>query len=89
MTVIPNSQQIPSSIIFLNLSSLFTNYCKTETDKVYLLHYTNNNNVISILDKDEKIIDIQVTAANISINQVTAHDQLFNASKRFINSLVA
>lgn len=88
MTTIPNSRKIPSSIIFLNLDSLFSNYCKTET-AVHLLHYINNSNTISIIDHQERIIDIEVTDVDVRIIPLKGHDDLFKASKEFIHALIA
>lgn len=88
MTTIPNSRKIPTSIIFLNLDSLFSNYCKTET-AIHLLHFTNNSNIISIIDNQERIIDIEVTDTDVHIIPLNGHDHLFDASKKFIHSLIA
>jgi len=89
MITIPNNRKLPSSIVFLNLSSLFTNYCLNNTEVAYALHYININNVISIIHKEDKILDIEVTDANIKIIPLSLSDHLYTYSEKFIHSLIA
>lgn len=89
MITIPNNRKLPSSIVFLNLSSLFTTYCSTNTEIDYPLHYLNQDDVISILHKNDKVLDIQVTDTNIKITPVTRTAHLYEASEKFIHALTA
>jgi len=89
MITIPNNRKLPSSIVFLNLSSLFTNYCLNNTEVAYALHYTNVDNVISIIHKEDKILDIEVTDANIKIIPLALSEHLYTYSEKFIYSLIA
>jgi hypothetical protein len=88
MITIPNERKLPQSIIFLNLSSLFTNYCLSNTEVAYALRYTNKNNVISIINRDNKVLDIQVTEDNIQITPLALSDHLYEISGKFIKSLL-
>jgi len=89
MITIPNHRKLPSSIVFLNMSSLFTNYCLSNTEVAYALHYVNKNDVISVIHKEDKVIDIEVTDAAIKITPLTLSKHLYEVSEKFIHSLVA
>jgi len=89
MITIPNNRKLPSSIVFLNMSSLFTNYCLSNTEVAYALHYINNNDVISVIHKDDKVLDIEVTDATIRITPLTLSKHLYEVSEKFIYSLIA
>jgi len=88
MITIPNERKLPQSIIFLNLSSLFTNYCLSNTEVAYALHYTNKNEGISIIHEDDKVLDIKVTDADIRITPLALSDHLYEISGKFIKSLI-
>ena len=89
MITIPNNRKLPSAIVFLNMSSLFTNYCLSNTEVAYALHYINQNDVISVIHKEDKVLDIEVTEAAIKITPLTLSKHLSEISEKFIHSLIA
>lgn len=88
MITIPNEKKIPASIVFVNLATLFTNYCKEETNP-YILHYKRHEDTITITLDTEDIMNITVTENDIQIKRLTEHAHLSQASETFIYSLVA
>lgn len=89
MISIPNNRKLPTSIVFLNMSSLFTNYCLSNTEVAYALHYTTDNDVISVIHKDDRVLNIEVTDAAIKITPLTLSNHLYEVSEKFIYSLIA
>jgi hypothetical protein len=87
MNIIPNDRKLTASIIFINLASLFTDYCKENCEE-NVLYYKRTNDVITISVDAEDIMDIVVSDDNVRINQLAAHDDLFQSSKKFIQTLV-
>ncbi|CAM3944442.1 hypothetical protein SAMN06265348_10458 [Pedobacter westerhofensis] len=87
MNIIPNEKKLTSSIIFINLASLFTDYCKENCDQ-NVLYYKRENDVITISMDAEAIMDIVVTDSDVRINQLAAHEDLYQSSRKFIHNLV-
>jgi len=87
MNIIPNDRKLTASIIFINLASLFTDYCRENCEE-NVLYYKRNNDVITISMNTEDIMDIVVTDENVRIDQLASHDDLFQSSRKFIQTLV-
>ncbi|MET1054884.1 MAG: hypothetical protein ABWY16_06215 [Pedobacter sp.] len=87
MNIIPNEKKLTSSIIFINLASLFTEYCRENCDD-NVLYYKRDNDVITISKDAEAIMNIIVTDDDVRINQLVMHDDLFQSSRKFIQTLV-
>jgi hypothetical protein len=87
MSIIPNDRKLTSSIIFINLASLFTDYCRESCDQS-VLYYKRNQDVITISMDTEDVMDIVVTDEDVRINQLAARDDIFQSSKKFIQTLL-
>lgn len=88
MTIIPNEKKLTASLVFINLTALFTNYCNEEATP-YVLHYRRDDDVITISLNSDDMMQIAVNDQDIQINELKNHSHLLKSSKDFLHSLVA
>lgn len=87
MNILPNDRKLTASIIFVNLSTLFTDYCKDNCEN-NVLYYKRNNDVITISMDKEDIMDIVVSDENVRIDRLAQREDLYLSSRKFIQTLL-